>query len=61
MRRAGLDRTLIMVVLALITFGVLMVYSAGQTDVPTSARGAWVRQIVWIGLAPASTPWACSC
>jgi rod shape determining protein RodA len=51
MRRAGLDRTLIMVVLALITFGVLMVYSAGQTDVPTSARGAWVRQIVWIGLA----------
>jgi rod shape determining protein RodA len=50
MRRAGLDRT-IMVVLALITFGVLMVYSAGQTDVPTSARGAWVRQIVWIGLA----------
>ena len=51
MRRAGLDRTLIMVVLALITFGVLMVYSAGQTDVPTSARGAWIRQIVWIGLA----------
>ena len=51
MRRAGLDRTLIMVVLALITFGVLMVYSAGQTDVPTSARGAWVRQIVWVGLA----------
>jgi len=40
MRRAGLDRTLIMVVLALITFGVLMVYSAGQTDVPTAARGA---------------------
>lgn len=51
MRRAGLDRTLIMVVLALITFGVLMVYSAGQTDVPTPARGAWIRQIVWIGLA----------
>jgi rod shape determining protein RodA len=51
MRRAGLDRTLLMVVLALITFGVLMVYSAGQTDVPSAARGAWVRQIVWIGLA----------
>jgi rod shape determining protein RodA len=51
MRRAGLDRTLLMVVLGLITFGVLMVYSAGQTDVPTPARGAWVRQIVWIGLA----------
>ena len=51
MRRAGLDRTLIMVVLALSAFGVLMVYSAGQTDVPTPARGAWIRQIVWIGLA----------
>ena len=54
MRRAGLDRTLIMVVLALITFGVLMVYSAGQTDVPTPARGAWIRQLVWIGLATIS-------
>jgi rod shape determining protein RodA len=51
MRRAGLDRTLLLVVLALITFGVLMVYSAGHTDVATPARGAWVRQIVWIGLA----------
>ena len=51
MRRAGLDRTLLLVILALITFGVLMVYSAGQTDVPSAARGAWVRQIVWIGLA----------
>ena len=51
MRRAGLDRTLLLVVLALITFGVLMVYSAGQTDVPSAARGAWVRQLVWIGLA----------
>lgn len=51
MRRAGLDRPLIFVVLALITFGILMVYSAGQTDVPTVARGAWIRQLVWIGLA----------
>ena len=51
MRRAGLDRPLILVVLALITFGVLMVYSAGQTDVPTVARGAWTRQLAWVGLA----------
>jgi rod shape determining protein RodA len=28
-----------------------MVYSAGQTDVPTVARGAWIRQMVWVGLA----------
>lgn len=51
MRRAGLDRPLILVVLALICFGVLMVYSAGQTDVPTVARGAWTRQLAWVGLA----------
>jgi rod shape determining protein RodA len=51
MRRAGLDRPLLLAVLALVTFGILMVYSAGQTDVPTVARGAWIRQVVWIGLA----------
>ncbi len=50
MRRTGLDRPLLLVVLALITFGVLMVYSAGQTDVPSVARGAWMRQLVWVGL-----------
>jgi len=51
MRRTALDRQLILVVLALMTFGLLMVYSAGQTDVPTVARGAWMRQLVWVGLA----------
>jgi rod shape determining protein RodA len=51
MRRTGLDRPLILVVLALIIFGVLMVYSAGQIDVPTVARGAWMRQLAWVGLA----------
>lgn len=50
MRRRGLDRPLLVVVLALVTFGVLMVYSAGQTDVPTVARNAWVRQLAWIGV-----------
>ncbi len=51
MRRQGLDRPLLLIVLALAAFGVLMVYSAGQTDVPTVARNAWIRQIVWLGLA----------
>lgn len=51
MRRQGLDRSLLLIVFALAAFGVLMVYSAGQTDVPTVARNAWVRQIVWLGLA----------
>ncbi len=51
MRRDRLDRPLLVVVLALATFGVLMVYSAGQTDVPSvAARGAWIRQLVWLGI-----------
>lgn len=51
MRRDGLDRPLILVALALTAFGVMMVYSAGQTDVPSvAARGAWIRQLVWIAI-----------
>ena len=51
MRRGGIDRQLLFAVLALTTFGILMVYSAGQTDVPTVARDAWHRQLAWAGLA----------
>jgi rod shape determining protein RodA len=47
--RGGLDRPLVVVVTLLMVFGIAMLYSAGQTDVPTSAAGAWSRQIVWIG------------
>lgn len=54
MRRQSLDRPLVLVALALALFGVLMVYSAGQTDVPSVARNAWTRQIVWIGVAMAA-------
>ena len=50
MRREGLDRALILVVILLTGFGILMVYSAGQTDVPTLARGAWMRQLTWVGV-----------
>lgn len=51
MRRDGLDRPLILVTLALTAFGVMMVYSAGQTDVPSvAARGAWIRQLVWLAI-----------
>jgi len=32
-------------------FGVMMVYSAGQTDVPSvAARGAWIRQLIWLAV-----------
>jgi rod shape determining protein RodA len=48
MRNLGIDRTVMIVVLALITFGVFNLYSAGQTDVPTQAIGVWKKQIVWL-------------
>jgi rod shape determining protein RodA len=47
--RRGLDRPLLVIVGLLLLFGLLVLYSAGQTDVPTAATGAWRRQLVWIG------------
>ena len=50
MRTATLDRRLLGVTLALMTFGLLTLYSAGQTDVPTHAAGVWTRQFFWFGI-----------
>ena len=47
-RRVVVDYPLIGAALLLSIFGVLMVYSAGQTDVPTSAARAYRMQLVWI-------------
>ena len=47
----GLDRTVLLTILALLVFGILNLYSAGQTDVPTQALGVWKRQLVWILMA----------
>jgi rod shape determining protein RodA len=51
MTRNRLDRPLLIIVGLLLAFGILMVYSAGQTDVRTPANGAWIRQLVWAGIA----------
>jgi rod shape determining protein RodA len=48
-RWRGPDRAVLLIVALLVGFGVLVLYSAGQTDVPTNAAGAWLRQIVWVG------------
>ena len=48
MRRVITDYALLGGALALSIFGVAMVYSAGQTDVPTSALHAWVSQSRWL-------------
>jgi len=48
-RRPGVDRPLLIVVLGLCCFGLAVLYSAGQTDVPSfAAAGAWHRQVVWL-------------
>ncbi len=47
---AGFDRQLIITVLALVGFGLAILYSAGQTDVPSNAYGVWRRQLVWLGV-----------
>jgi rod shape determining protein RodA len=48
MRGLTIDRSLVVAILLLILFGVLNLYSAGQTDVPTQAVGVWKRQLVWL-------------
>lgn len=50
MSRRGLDRGLIVCTLALLVYGLVILYSAGQTDAPTNALGAWKRQLIWLGL-----------
>ena len=50
MRGATVDRQLLLVSAGLILFGLLTLYSAGQTDVPTRAAGVWHRQFIWVGI-----------
>ena len=50
MRGVTVDRQLLLVSAGLILFGLLTLYSAGQTDVPTRAAGVWHRQFVWVGI-----------
>lgn len=55
-RLAALDRPLLLLTLALMSYGLLTLYSAGQTDVPTAVAHVWKRQLVWlfIGIAGAT-------
>ncbi|HTO28113.1 MAG TPA: FtsW/RodA/SpoVE family cell cycle protein, partial [Devosia sp.] len=47
---ARIDRPLTFAAVGLITYGVVILYSAGQTDVVTAAEGVWMRQLVWCGV-----------
>ncbi len=45
----SLDRVLLVVVVLLAILGVVVLYSAGQTDLRTGAEGKWLRQVMWLG------------
>lgn len=46
--RWALDGGFVLALLALSAFGVAMIYSAGQLNVPSPlVEGAWIRQLVW--------------
>ena len=49
--RDRVDRSLAMVVLALTVYGLAILYSAGQTDVPSAAASVWQRQVVWLAIS----------
>ena len=49
-RGPTVDRQLLLVSAGLIVFGLLTLYSAGQTDVPDARGGVWHRQFVWVGI-----------
>lgn len=51
-RRAAADYPLVLLALLLTAFGIAVVYSAGQTDVPVaSVAEAWKRQLTWFAVA----------
>lgn len=45
-----LDRPLVGVVALLAGYGLLVLYSAGRTDVPSIVATIWLRQLVWLAL-----------
>jgi rod shape determining protein RodA len=50
-RRVVADWPLVAIALLLSTLGIAMVYSAGVTDMPTVAAGAYKKQIAWFLVA----------
>jgi len=53
-RRQVVDYPLVSLALILSCFGVAMVYSAGQTDVPTKVTELWRNQSIWLALGLAA-------
>ncbi|MEP6781443.1 MAG: rod shape-determining protein RodA [Gemmatimonadaceae bacterium] len=52
LRRQSIDYPLLIIALLLTAFGISMVYSAGQTDVPSPlVARAWIRQLEFLSVA----------
>ncbi len=49
--KGGLARMLVAVAILLTLFGLVVLYSAGETDTATGASGIWVRQLVFVAVA----------
>lgn len=49
-RARQLDKALVVSVGLLALYGLAVLYSAGQTDVPTFVATIWQRQLIWLGL-----------
>src|SRR3989442_10282527 len=49
-RLRRIDKPLVGVPVALLSYGLAALYSAGQTDVPTIAATIWQKQIGWIAV-----------
>jgi rod shape determining protein RodA len=49
-----LDKPLALVVLALAAYGLAVLYSAGQTDVPTFVTAIWRKQAIWLVVGAAA-------
>jgi rod shape determining protein RodA len=50
-KRFPVDWPLVIVAMLLSIYGIAIVYSAGQTDIPTAVARLWKTQLVWFGLA----------
>ena len=50
MRATGVDRPLLLAAAGLMLYGLVILYSAGQTDIVTQAHGVWYRQFLWLGV-----------
>lgn len=50
-RRQGIDYPLLIIALSLTAFGIAMVFSAGQTDVPSFVANLWKRQLAFFAVS----------